>query len=158
MSTDIVRSTDLLQVVSDDAWNSLLRWHDSTLSSLFSSHGGEEVKRTGDGFFVAFERPEAAVQCAIEIQRTLLHHRAEHGFAPAVRIGIHEAEATRRGDDYQGHGVHEAARIAALAAGGEIVASDAVTRSLDPATVSEPRALMLKGLSEPIEVVSISWR
>ena len=92
-------------------------------------------------------------------QRALADHRRDHGFAVQVRIGLHSTEATRRGRDYGGKGVHEAARIAAIAEGGEILSSqatlagDAVSYSL-----SEPRLVSLKGISEPIPVVAIEWR
>ena len=56
MFTDIVTSTDLVGLIGDEAWGELLRWHDRELRSAFANHRGEEVKQTGDGFFVAFER------------------------------------------------------------------------------------------------------
>ncbi|MGH8993221.1 MAG: adenylate/guanylate cyclase domain-containing protein [Acidimicrobiia bacterium] len=125
---------------------------------MFASRHGEEVNRIGDGFFVAFETPADAILCAIEIQRVLERHRVDHGFAPRVRIGVHQAEATREGNDYQGRGVHEAARIAALAVGGEILASRSAIGSVAGLSASEPRPVTLKGLSEPVEVVAIRWQ
>jgi class 3 adenylate cyclase len=157
MFTDIVRSTNLLEAVGDEAWEHLMRWHDETLRSLFRSHGGEEVNRIGDGFFVAFREPRAAVECSVAIQRALARHRLEQGFSPEVRIGLHEAEATRKAGDYQGKGVHVAARIAALAGGGEIIASRPLVAQLQGLALSDPRSVTLRGLSEPIEVISISW-
>ena len=71
--------------------------------------------------FVAFPRPSSAVDCAVEIQRSLSQHRKDHGFAPQVRIGLHAAEATKRGKDFGGKGVHVAARIGAAAEAGEIL-------------------------------------
>ena len=62
----------------------------------------------------------------------LADHRATAGFAPQVRIGLRVAEATRRGRDYSGKSIHEAARIAALGNGGEILASQ-VTSTACPA-------------------------
>ncbi len=123
MFTDIVKSTDLVGVIGDEAWEDLLTWHDQTLRSLFASHGGEVGHPTGDGFFVAFEDAGSALRCAVAVQRALAEHRREHGFALLVRIGIHAGEATRRGQDYGGGEVHKAARIAALAEGGEILVS-----------------------------------
>ena len=158
MFTDIVSSTNLVEALGDEAWDHLLRWHDQTLRSLFAGHGGEEVNRIGDGFFVAFHRPEPAVRCAVEIQRALERHRVEHGFAPRVRIGVHEAEATREGSDYQGRGVHEAARIAGAAGADEILVSAPLAALLDGAAVSTPRCLTLKGFREPVEVVAVAWR
>jgi len=123
MFTDIVGSTNLINAIGDEAWNHLVRWHDQTLRSLFATHGGTENDHAGDGFFVVFPATTAAANCAIDIQRTLHRHRAESGFAPEVRIGIHTAEVTENDESHTGLEVHKAARIAALAGGGEILAS-----------------------------------
>jgi class 3 adenylate cyclase/DNA-binding SARP family transcriptional activator len=158
MFTDIVGSTTLLEAVGDTAWDHLLRWHDQTLRSLFAAHGGTEINRIGDGFFVAFDRADAAVRCAVEIQRALARHRVDHGFAPGVRIGLHEAEATREGSDYQGRGVHEAARIAGAAQGDEILVSAPVAARAEAGKLSGPKAVHLKGLSRPVDVFTVDWR
>jgi class 3 adenylate cyclase len=157
MFTDIVRSTDLVGVIGDEAWEDLLAWHDQTLRSLFASHGGDVAHPTGDGFFVAFDDAGSAVRCAIAIQRALAEHRRQHGFALQVRIGLHGGEATRRGQDYGGGEVHKAARIAALAEGGEILAS-AETMSEAKLEVSETREVTLKGFSAPVRVAGVPWR
>jgi class 3 adenylate cyclase len=155
--TDIVRSTNLAEALGDEAWEMLLRWHDERLRELFATHHGHEVVETGDGFFVGFDSPDDAIGCAIAIQRTLDTQRREHGFAPQVRIGIHFASAQQVGTNYRGKGVHEAARIAAAAEGSEIL----VSRETAEGTafkLSAPRSLQLKGLSEPMDVVSVTWR
>lgn len=162
MFTDIEASTNLLAALGDEAWTSLLGWHDATLRALFADHRGEEVDHTGDGFFVAFPDAARAIACAVAIQRRLAEHRRDHGFAPAVRIGLHAAEATRQAANYRGKGVHEAARIGALASGGEIVASattvDAATSSGGSVIAGEPRLADLKGIAEPVQIVTIDWR
>ena len=160
MFTDIVTSTDLIGLIGDDAWGELLRWHDRELRSSFAHHRGEEVNSTGDGFFVAFERAADGLECAVDIQRRLAKHRREHGFAPLVRIGLHATEATRKGRDYQGRGVHVAARIGAAAVGEEILVSGAALSEISSNRfgLSEPRQLTLKGVDEPIEVRSVTWR
>lgn len=157
--TDIVRSTDLIQVIGDEAWEDLIAWHDRTLESLFDRHGGEIGHPTGDGFFVAFPDADSAVRCAIDVQQVLAEHRRSHGFALRVRIGIHAGEATVRGRDFAGAAVHEAARIAAQAEAGEILASretlDAVGVDLTTVDVGE---ISLKGFPEPVEVARVEWR
>jgi class 3 adenylate cyclase len=159
MFTDIVKSTDLIGAIGDEAWEDLLAWHDQTLRSLFASHGGEVAHHTGDGFFVAFEDTRAALTCAVAVQRALAEHRRSHGFAPMVRIGVHAAEATRRGQDYSGGEVHKAARIAALAEGGEILASVGTLSAADGEfRVSDPREVTVKGVSGPVQVARIEWR
>ena len=160
MFTDIVTSTDLIGLVGDEAWAELLSWHNRELRSAFASHRGEEVKSTGDGFFVTFDKPGEAIECAVDIQQRMTRHRREHGFAPSVRIGLHVAEATRDGRDYAGRGVHIAARVGGAASSGEILATAEVLEQAGQTRfkLSELRALPLKGVREPVEVRAIEWR
>jgi class 3 adenylate cyclase len=159
MFTDIVDSTKLVDLMGDDAWENLLAWHDRSLRACFERHHGEEVKHEGDGFFVAFSDPASAIECATHIQRSLADHRRDHGFAPQVRIGVHAAEVTDRAGDYGGKGVHAAARVGAAAGAGEILVSRAALDGLEHRfTASNARGLVLKGLAEPVEVVTVDWR
>jgi class 3 adenylate cyclase len=159
MFTDIVGSTNLLETMGDEAWENVSRWHNETLKGLIDAHRGEVVHSTGDGFFITFEDATAAATCAVEIQQRLEEHRRRHGFAPQVRIGLHADEATAMADDYAGLGVHEAARVAALAEGGEIVVTcDTVEGEPIPFAVVNERAVPLKGIAQPVRVVTIDWR
>jgi len=158
MFTDIVDSTRLVEMLGDEQWESLLAWHDRTLRQCFQARAGEEVKHEGDGFFVAFPEPESALECACSIQRSLRDHRRDHGFAPRVRIGIHATEATDRGGDYVGRGVHTTARIAAAAGPGEIIASrKTLEATRDTFRAHNERPLEVKGLPQPITVASVDW-
>ena len=160
MFTDIVVSTDLVGIMGDDAWGELLHWHDRELRASIAEHHGLEVSHTGDGFFAAFDRATDAIACAVDIQRRLVRHRREHGFAPWVRIGLHSAEATREGGNYRGQGVHVAARVGAAADREEIVVSSSVVEAAGrvPFGLSEPRSAQLKGVKEPVELRSVEWR
>lgn len=159
MFTDIVGSTNLLETIGDEAYEDVLRWHDETLRSLIESHRGDVVHTTGDGFFATFGDVTAAMTSAVAIQRRLATHRRQHGFAPQVRIGLHSAEATVVADDYVGLGVHEAARVGALAEGGEILTTcETVETEGLPFTLSNERAVSLKGLAQPVRVISVEWR
>src|SRR5205807_5271980 len=121
--TDIVDSTKLAGTLGDEAWSGLLRWHDQTVRSLVAEHGGEEVKATGDGFFLAFDDVDLGLECALAVQRRFADHRRGQGFAPGIRIGLHRAEANRAGLDYIGSGVNQAARISAEASESEVLIS-----------------------------------
>jgi class 3 adenylate cyclase len=156
--TDIVESTRLVELLGDDSWASLLDWHDRTVRACLSAHGGREIKHEGDGFFLAFPEPRSAVECAVALQRTLDEHRREHGFAPRLRIGIHAAEATRRGGDFSGQGVHVAARVAAGGGAGEILTTVPTIATVTGLRISDPRPVLLKGVDEPVDVVEIGWR
>jgi class 3 adenylate cyclase len=157
--TDIVGSTNLVEAIGDEAWDDVRRWHDRALRAAFEAHGGQEVDHAGDGFFVAFPDAGPALECAVAIQRLLSEHRQTHGFAPRVRIGLHADQATQRGESYGGKGVHQAARVGALAEGEQILATEDTLAAADgdwPA--SEPRGVELKGISEPVQVVTVAWR
>ncbi|MBD0348752.1 MAG: hypothetical protein ICV59_06335 [Thermoleophilia bacterium] len=155
--TDMGDSTTIAGALGDEAWTAVVAWHDRTLRELFAAHGGEEVDHTGDGFFVAFDTPREALACAVAIQQRLATHRQASGFAPPVRIGVHEADARRVDGNYRGRGVHEAARIAALAKTGEIYAS-AATASAADVRHGAPSTVELKGVAEPVQIVTVDWR
>jgi class 3 adenylate cyclase len=154
--TDVVESTKLVEALGDEKWAKLLAWHDRTLRELIEGAGGEVIKQTGDGYFAAFESPAAALEAAVRIQRALDRHEP---VAPDVRIGVHTGGALHKeGGDYAGQGVHMAARIGALAGGGEILASRESFEDGSQFALSEPRSETLRGFDEPIELVSVDWR
>jgi class 3 adenylate cyclase len=156
--TDIVDSTRLLDTLGDDKWKRLLARHDELVREQIAEAGGEVVKQTGDGFFASFENPKAAIDAAVRIQRAL----AAEIVAPDVRIGAHSGGAFRtaaESTDYGGQGVHVASRIGAAAAAGEILVSLETLDGIGGAfRLSESRMVDLKGLEQPVEVVSVDWR
>ncbi|HJU81126.1 MAG TPA: adenylate/guanylate cyclase domain-containing protein [Acidimicrobiia bacterium] len=157
MFTDIVGSTQLLEAMGDQAWTRVLAWHDAMVRNCLLEHGGSELNHTGDGFFASFGDVDSAVTAAIEIQRRLEERRLE-SFAPEVRIGIHAAEVLEEAGSLRGKGVHIAARIGALAGPGEILVSGSMARLLGGSRrVGPARTVELKGLIEPVEVLSIPW-
>jgi class 3 adenylate cyclase len=156
MFTDIVDSTKLVEALGEEKWRKLLTWHDRRLRELIEEAGGEVIKQTGDGYFAAFQTPSAAVEAAAGIQRTLDEHEP---LAPDVRIGVHTGGAFHKDDDdYAGQGVHMAARIGALAGGGEILLSKESLEGGSRFSLSEARAEKLKGFDDAVELVSVDWR
>jgi len=79
------------------------------------------------------------------------------GFPGICRV--HRAEiASARVIDFVGRGVHEAARIGSLAGGGQILASvNTVQSAATRFPISTPRSVTLKGVSDPVDVVTIEW-
>ena len=72
----------------------------------------------------------------------------------------HTGEAVREADDILGHAVNYAARIAASATGGEIVASSLIHGLLSATgefTFEEPRLVEMKGISGPQLVYPVAW-
>jgi class 3 adenylate cyclase len=154
MFTDIVGSTQLAEREGDHAWERILRWHDDTLRDQVVAHAGQIVNSTGDGFFAAFETARAAIDSAISIQQAL---RDSANAELRVRIGLHTAEANRRGNDYSGKGVHVAARVAALAEGAEILATAETLAEAGGFPASAPRLTPIKGVAEPVSIATVTW-
>jgi len=156
--TDIVDSTKLLETLGDEKWKKLLARHDQLVRERIVESGGEVIKKTGDGFFASFDNPKAAIDAAIAIQRAL----DSEIVAPDVRIGAHTGGAFHTDadlTDYGGQGVHVAARVGAAAGPAEILVSAETLDSIGTVfRLSEPRAALLKGFEQPINVVSVDWR
>jgi class 3 adenylate cyclase len=156
--TDIVDSTKLLETLGNEKWRRLLARHDELLREQIVEAGGEVIKQTGDGFFAAFDGPNAAIEAAVAIQRAL----ADEIVAPDVRIGAHtggafHAEGER--SDYGGEGVHVAARVGAAAGPAEILVTRETLDGVGTAfRLSEPRSELLRGFEQPVDVVSVDWR
>ncbi|CAN5307806.1 hypothetical protein BH09ACT12_BH09ACT12_34700 [soil metagenome] len=150
--SDIEDSTPLNERLGDDTWVRVLAAHDSLVRARVDRYRGQVVKTSGDGFMVAFRDAEAACRAAVGIQKDLrrtLDPRLRVVAPVKVRIGIHTGTAISRDGDYFGRNVAMAARVGALATGGEVLVSDAVHESLDDdaaVTLVEMGEVALKGL------------
>ena len=124
--SDIEGSTQLNERLGDREWVRLLASHDAAVRSAIERHHGQVVKTQGDGFMAAFGSSERAVRSAIAIQRAFGRGQRKGDTTVLVRIGIHHGDVVHRDNDIFGRNVAQAARVAALAEGGEILVSQAV--------------------------------
>ena len=81
---------------------------------------GEEQDTAGDGIFATFDGPARAIRCAVAIREVVRRLGIE------VRAGLHTGECERLEEKVGGIAVHIGARVAALAAAGEILVSQTV--------------------------------
>ena len=110
--------------LGDEASRGILREHHRIVREAVVRHGGREVNVQGDGFMVAFGGVARALRCAVDIQRGVSGHEPPRGTEPiAVHIGVHTGDALEEGDDYLGHTVIVASRLADAAGAGEILVS-----------------------------------
>jgi len=126
--SDIEGSTALLRRLGD-RYADALSAQRSLLRAAFADCGGQEMGTEGDSFFVVFGSAIDAVRCCAAAQRALCSHDWPGGIPVRVRMGLHSGEPVRHEDGYVGLDVHRAARIAAVAHGGQVVLSEA-TRQL----------------------------
>jgi len=122
--TDIEGSTALLRRVGGDVYAGVLAGHHGLIRSALAGHGGREVDTAGDGFFAVFSSPRACVAAALEMQQALGAHAWPGGEHVRVRMGVHAGEAEQTAAGLVGLDVHRAARIAAVAHGGQVLVSE----------------------------------
>ena len=92
------------------------------ISGLARSSGGELIKTIGDAVMVRHDDPSEAVRLGLAAAHDVL---AGHGF-PAVRVGTHHGPAINREEPLVRRHVNLAARVAAVAGGGEVLVTEAV--------------------------------
>lgn len=126
--TDVAGSTTLLKR-HGEVFPELLETHQRLLRDAFQGYGGREIDTQGDSFFVAFARAGDAVAAVADAQRALGTHAWPDRAHVEVRMGLHTSEPQVGDARYFGLGVHRAARICAVAHGGQVLLSNA-TREL----------------------------
>ena len=159
--TDMVGSTAMTQKLGDDAAMMILEQHDTTVRAALQTHGGREVKHTGDGIMASFASVAGSVRSAIEIQRSLNDHNQAHpDEALYVRIGLCAGEPVEKDADLFGASVQLAARICDHAQTAEIQ----VTRTVEELCLGKgfhfenPQEVTFKGFDEPVKIATVIWQ
>lgn len=136
--SDIENSTALNSELGDEEWVKLLAAHDRLLHTYVDKHRGLVVKSQGDGYMVVFSTPELALSASLDIQRALSAKRQRsrrlRRTPIRVRIGLHTGTAIEKEGDFFGRNVAMAARVAAMADGGEILVSSDIAERLADST------------------------
>ena len=104
------------------------------------------IKTIGDEVMIVGSDPGALVDWAVGFQRL-------HAERPLPRIGIHYGQTLYRDGDYYGREVNLAARVAARAAGGEVLVTRPVFERAGAHLEFEPIGeVRLKGFAEATEL------
>jgi adenylate cyclase len=113
------------------------------------------IKMLGDEVMVVGSDPATLTGWAVELQGEIGPGE------PSPRIGIHYGQALYRDGDYYGRDVNQAARVAARAAGGEVLVTRPVVdvaAGVDSLQFDRIGEVGLKGFSEPTELFVVSAR
>lgn len=153
--TDIESSTSLWER-QPDAMRDALERHDALIRAAAADHDGHVFATMGDGFGVAFDRPSAAVDAALDAQARLTAETWPDSAELRVRMGLHLGEAHERDGDYFGPTVNLTARVMSAGHGGQILASPAVQAMVrsDVGAV-ELGTHRLAGVAEPQPIVQL---
>jgi class 3 adenylate cyclase len=118
--TDIQGSTERAAALGDHSWRELLEAFYAKVREVLRQYRGREINTLGDGFLAAFDGPARAIRCAGAIRDAVRSLNLE------VRCGLHTGECEVVGNDLAGIAVHTGARVAGLAAPGEVLVSQTV--------------------------------
>jgi len=155
--TDVEGSTALTERLGDAKAREVLRRHERIVREELKSHGGSEVKTMGDGFMASFSSATRALECAIAMQRAFAQHNESAEEPIRVRIGLNAGEPIAEEADLFGTAVNMAARIAARAEGGEILASDVVRQLVAGKgfLFSDRGETVLRGFEDPVRLYEL---
>jgi class 3 adenylate cyclase/DNA-binding CsgD family transcriptional regulator len=159
--SDIEGSTRLVKALRE-RYVQVLAEHRSLVRAAIARHGGHEVDAQGDAFFVAFTGAKQAVLCALDVQRALAGHEWPSGAPVRVRMGIHTGHAVPAEGAYTGLAVHRAARICAVARGGQVLISQATHTLIEDEeeelgfTLVEVGERRLKDLNRPVRLFELT--
>ncbi|MFC1538134.1 adenylate/guanylate cyclase domain-containing protein [Candidatus Latescibacterota bacterium] len=153
MFTDIVGYTALMSKDEENALRILQKNRD-VVKLFVGQFNGELLKEMGDGNLCSFPSVVDAVNCALEIQKSL---KDESDFK--LRIGVHLGDVVvEEGGDVFGDGVNVASRIENLAEPGGICVSERVYHdirnkpNIDAVSLGEKS---LKNVSHPLKIYCV---
>jgi adenylate cyclase len=148
---DIAGFTALTEAHGDEAAFALVSDFTNAVRAELDSVQGEHVKTIGDALMLRIPDPGDGIVLGLRIANDLM---LDHG-APTVRVGLHHGQALENEGDYFGAAVNLAARVSALATGGEVLVSGstaALAPDLDGVFYESRGRQTLKNVAEPVEV------
>jgi class 3 adenylate cyclase len=158
--TDIEAHTLMMRRLGDHKGREVLRDYERLTREALKAHGGSEIKTMGDGFMASFDSAQRALQCAVTLQRSFAEYSKSGPTELKVRVGLNAGEPIAEEGDLFGTAVIMAARCAAEARGGEILATD-VVRQLAGGRAFEfadRGQFMLRGLEDAVRLYEVKWR
>lgn len=122
---DLVGFTALAELEGDNRALEVVLGLQRRVGELLEEHCAEQVKTIGDGLMLHCDEPDAAIKLGVRLVEGLAR---EPGFPP-VRVGIHTGPALANDGDWYGRTVNVAARLCAVAPGGEVMVSEQTRQS-----------------------------
>ena len=156
---DVEGSTRIAERHGAAAGAALARYHE-LVGSAAAEHGGRMFERIGDGAYACFPTAADAVQAADELQAAI----ADEDWGPIgrlrIRIAVVTGDVELAGDRYYGRPLFRAARLQALANGGETLLAGTTVDELngglpEGALLRDLGTQRLRDVSEPERVFAL---
>ncbi|HLZ47283.1 MAG TPA: AAA family ATPase, partial [Candidatus Limnocylindria bacterium] len=159
--SDLRDYTRFVEREGDAAAARLLRDYRAIVRREVAKHEGAEVKTEGDSFYVVFNSPRGALECAVAMLKRVELHGQRHPDRPIrVGVGLHAGETVEFDDQFVGSAVIIGSRLCSKAKVGEILVSDTfrgLVRTGHAYEMEDRGALRLKGVSERVKAWSVRW-
>jgi len=153
MFTDIAGYSRLANQDEKEALK-LIKKQRRLLKPIVKKFDGEWLKEIGDGLLLSFASSLNAVECALAIQEKT--RGVEH---LDLRIGIHQGDIVRDGNDVLGDGVNIASRLEVFAEVGGVVVSEKIQQDLASQPEYEVTLLgefELEGVEQKVEIYIVT--
>ena len=148
---DIAGFTALTEAHGDEHAVALVHDFAEAVKRELPPVNGEHVKTIGDALMVRVPDPGDAVRLGLAITHDLPGGHE----APAVRVGLNHGPALERNGDYFGNTINVAARVSALASGGEVLVTGhtaALAPDLEGVFYESRGRQPLRNIAEPLEI------
>jgi TolB-like protein len=159
-AADVVGYSRMMGADETGTLTALKAWDKDTLQPLMTKHGGRVVKLMGDGVLAEFASAVNAVECAVEMQRSMAANNddAPEELKITLHIGINLGDVIVDGGDLYGDGVNIAARLEAMAEpGGICISDDAYRQVRDKLDIAFENAgeHQLKNIARPLRIFHV---
>jgi len=146
---DLVGFTALTDAEGDERAAAICASLQRHVRGAAESHEAEVVKAMGDAAMLRCGEPTAAIRLALHLVEAV----DADADLPPVRVGVHSGSAVNHEGDWYGRTVNVASRLCSVAAGGEVLVSEAALAAageLPSVSVGERRLHWLKNVTEPV--------
>ena len=158
---DVAGSTRLYERLGDaEALRAVERCL-NRIERVVATYHGRVIKTIGDEIMASFDTAEDGMQAACDMQQRIEDLPAVSGTKLSIRVGFHFGPAIEENNDVFGDTVNLAARMTALAKGGQIITTGDAIAALPQLLRQSSReidAIAIKGKADVVRVCEVLWQ
>jgi adenylate cyclase len=146
---DLVGFTALTEAEGDQRAAAICASLQGHVRGVATGQDAEVVKAMGDAAMLRCGEPSVAIRLALGLVEAV----DADPELPPVRVGVHSGPAVSHEGDWYGRTVNVASRLCSVAAGGEVLVSEAALAAageLSAVSIGERRLHWLKNVTEPV--------